>query len=750
MSLPEFFDTIYSDSAGTDRRICIFTLPNRVSALFESSAAAAEYVAGLPTKHNIYHGMCLVGGEPAGRGTADDMVAFGSLWCDVDVASEAHKGKLPPTKEAAVEFLNSLPVAPSLVVDSGYGIHGYWPLEEAVTFAAQAEREAAARLARGWHKKVCDLAKRNGWVLENLGDLPRVLRTPGTLNNKRAKEVKPATIIHSTGEVFSADRFRAILDSDKPPTMPAAEHRGLSALERCRMYLDAMPPAIEGQAGGTTTLLACKAIFRFGLEGGEARAAFDHYNSRCIPPWENERQIAHKLSDAAKSVDAAGERGMFLRDVEATVDLRAMLADMTAEPIAAPAPRGEPFPEQCLRPEGLLTDIIDYNLRTALFPQPELALAGALALLATITGRKVSGYGGARTNCYILGLAPSGGGKDHARKINKDILARSGAKAMIGGERIASSAGFVTAVAEQPVRLFQLDEVSRLLETTKNAAKSPHLFNIVTVLMQIYSASDQLWTADTYAESKKNKQIDQPHPVIYGTAPASAFWDSLTRENITGGLIGRCLPFEARMGYVMPAEPKAEPLPESIVERVMEWVNFQPGQATGNLASVSPVPRIVPHEADAAHRLTSHIREICLRRMNEDETTAAVWSRSGEKTSKLALLFACSRDSPSDAVVTLGDVNKAIAITNWITRRILWKAEEHVSENDTEAKAKKVLRLIGDEISMSELTRKTQWLTSRERQGILGDLQNAGFLEVTTARAGEVGRPKTVVKKTLR
>ncbi len=74
------------------------------------------------------------------------------------------------------------------------------------------------------------------------------------------------------------------------------------------------------------------------------------------------------------------------------------------------------FPEDCLRPEGILTEIIDYNLARSMYPKPDLALAGALALLATITGRKIQNDYGTRTNCYILGIAPSGSGKDQAER----------------------------------------------------------------------------------------------------------------------------------------------------------------------------------------------------------------------------------------------------------------------------------------------------------------------------------------------
>jgi hypothetical protein len=140
-----------------------------------------------------------------------------------------------------------------------------------------------------------------------------------------------------------------------------------------------------------------------------------------------------------------------------------------------------------------LSQIVDWNLKTALWPQPELALAGALALLGTITGRKVQDTRRTRTNVYCLGLAASGAGKEHARTVSKEILLRAGADKMLGPEGIASSAGMIQFVNSQPSILFQLDEVGRLLETMRDPRKAPHLFKIGSELMKLDSCSNTLY-----------------------------------------------------------------------------------------------------------------------------------------------------------------------------------------------------------------------------------------------------------------
>jgi hypothetical protein len=140
---------------------------------------------------------------------------------------------------------------------------------------------------------------------------------------------------------------------------------------------------------------------------------------------------------------------------------------------------------------------------------------------------------------------------------------------------------------------------------------------------------------------------------------------------------------------------------------------------------------------------------ICERRERETPTTAAVWSRSGEKTAKLALLFACSRWNCTEALpcVEFDDVDRAVKIVNWLTRKMINQAFEHVSENENEARSKKLMRLIVGEMTINELTRKTQWLRSRERSEILNDLEAAGYVAIERKDTG--GRPCTYIKRTI-
>jgi hypothetical protein len=353
-------------------------------------------------------------------------------------------------------------------------------------------------------------------------------------------------------------------------------------------------------------------------------------------------------------------------------------------------------------------------------------------LVASLTGGKVVDRLRTRTNLYVIGLAPSGGGKDHARKLNREILLNSGGGDIIGPERIGSHAGIVSALAAQWNTLFQIDEIGRLIMTMKDASSSPHLFNISSVLLQIFSSADSVWQADAYGDRSKVKRLCYPHCCIYGTNVPEGFWEALSKENLSDGLIGRFLVFESPE-YVDYQEPADISLNPEIISKAATWIELKThsGNLAGATSHEAANPRRVEHDEAAYRRLHNHTVTISEKRKKEDKTTAAIWSRAAEKTNKLALLFACSRyDGELWPTINLEDANRAIKLNNYLTRMMLRQAGLHVAENHYERDQLRVLRILKQrpQWTQSEVTRATRWLRPRDRMEILSTLIELGHL----------------------
>lgn len=537
------------------------------------------------------------------------------------------------------------------------------------------------------------------------------------------------------------------------PSFCAPITYGDDALSMARRYMLTVDPAISGQGGHDKTFYAaCRLVQGFNLSPEQAFPILAEWNESCSPPW-SERELLHKLNSAES---AAGERGYLLNWLPSQGELmdfsEFMVQPSTSTGLTTLC--SEPseeyrlsIPSECLRPEGLIGEIIDYTLQTSIYPQPELALAGAIALMGCITGRKVETSERLRTNVYVMGLAPSGSGKEHAQSVNQEILEAAGGSELIGPESLASDAGLRNALSERPCTLLQIDEIGRMFQAMKNPGKSPHLFKIGDEFLKLFGKANKIYRGTGYSDTTKNVLINQPHCCIYGTSVPKMFWDSLTSDNVGEGLVGRFMVFESSRGYVDSQEPDRVELPASIVEKVSWWLGWEPsGHMFAGTAQGKCLPAVVPFSPEAKDRLRSHRKAIEERRGRDSALHASIWSRSAEKACKLALLYACSLsgDRPPENI-ELEEMNLGIKLSNWLTRSLIMKVDENVSENQVEGDLKRVLKLITDGMTFNQLTRKTQWLRSKERKDILESLVQMGL--ITTAMIETSGRPVATIYK---
>ena len=522
--------------------------------------------------------------------------------------------------------------------------------------------------------------------------------------------------------------------------------------DRARQYVERVPGEVRGNLRNAAFKLAGN-LHAFVGDSGERLSDADveelltSWNQRNSPPLRQD-ELAEATVNGRKNGTLPADKvpGMMRIEQDSEVDISGILAGGRSEPEPEREKLADPgaFPADLEIP-GLIGELIDWNLRTAHYPLPELAMAGALALMSTITGGKVENPEHSRTNLYIVGLAPSGGGKDHSRRLNRQILRESGAPEMVGPERFGSHAGIVSALDAQWCQLFQVDEIAHLIMAMQHKS-APHLANISSILMQVYSSVGEIFTADAYGDRAKVKQLHYPHAVIYGSAVPEGFWEAVSEENLKGGLIGRTLVFESPK-YVARQKPeRSRELPASILTHSRAWVQLKThgGNLEASGVSGGAHPKMLHWSPEAEQRLDSHGDRISDRRIEEDPVTAAIWSRASEKTNKIAMLFACSRfDGGEWPQIELEDAERAIRLNNWLTRKMLWQADRHVSQSDFHRNCNYVLRKLqetpGQWITLGDLTRKTRRLNPRDRRDILQHLLTEGTIEAEDIASG--GRP---------
>ena len=350
-------------------------------------------------------------------------------------------------------------------------------------------------------------------------------------------------------------------------------------------------------------------------------------------------------------------------------------------------------------------------------------MQGALA------GRKVRDDVNTRTNVYCLGVCPSGQGKERAREVNKELLFLTGIDGMAGPEGLASHAGLIAAVEKQPAILFQLDEIGRLLKTLGDASRSPHLYHIVTVLMKLYTSSGTVYIGDAYADTKRNKTIDQPNVCVYGTSVPQSLYAGLTHESVTDGFLSRMLVFEG-LERVAKCRPQVLPMPNVVIDAARWWGEFRPG---GDLSQEHPEPAIVSMTPKAAAMFDALDRHADHQAEALGEPHGTLWTRATEKARKLALIHACSAAREKPAINT-DAARWACSLSEYLTARMISLAYQWVAENAFDAKRKQLLRIVrragAEGVTRTALCRNTRAIPTRERAEIIDALIVCGDIEV--------------------
>ena len=144
MDTKAFLSTIYRGCK--EGYITLTLLPERktlwfkVNEIDKISEAAQKY----GTKTNTFFGVGLRRKVLQNnlRGSENDILTITTLYADVDIRSNAHaETALPCSIDEATKFLNSLPLKPSIIVNSGNGLHAYWLLDTPFRIQSAKDKE---------------------------------------------------------------------------------------------------------------------------------------------------------------------------------------------------------------------------------------------------------------------------------------------------------------------------------------------------------------------------------------------------------------------------------------------------------------------------------------------------------------------------------------------------------------------------------------------------------------------------------
>ena len=186
---------------------------------------------------------------------------------------------------------------------------------------------------------------------------------------------------------------------------------------------------------------------------------------------------------------------------------------------------------------GLVGSLTDWTVRTARTPNPGLSLSTGIATVMKFADRHVAGPTDSGTHLYLLMLATTGVGKQHAQEAIKAFLTVAGLSELIGPGDLASVQALQRLITKKPSVLCILDEFGLFLKRIL-ADKSPHTQGIVRETNQLYGISFGRYDGCATAHDDA-AIVNAPALGLAGYGTPEQYYSSLQDSYLGNGYLNR-------------------------------------------------------------------------------------------------------------------------------------------------------------------------------------------------------------------
>lgn len=328
-------------------------------------------------------------------------------------------------------------------------------------------------------------------------------------------------------------------------------------------------------------------------------------------------------------------------------------------------------------PPGLLGDIAKFVYESAPRPVKEIALAGAIGMMAGMCGRayNVSGTG---LNQYILVLGGTGVGKEAvASGIDKLMryvkLKVPAALDFIGPTEIASGQALIKYLGRHPCFVSIVGEFGLMLQgmCAYNANSSQIMLR--KKLLELYNKSGEkdVLQPTIYSEKEKNTQIvHSPSFSLLGESTPESYYGGLDETMISGGLLPRfmCIEYTGPRPGLNKKHQSVEP-DAALIERLSELAT--------NCLMLQQNNKVLHITLDSqAQTFADDFERSTTQNINNSEIVVAkeLWNRAHLKMLKLAGLIALGIN-PYEPVITLDCVQWAHTLVDRDVQNVFTRFE---------------------------------------------------------------------------
>lgn len=364
-------------------------------------------------------------------------------------------------------------------------------------------------------------------------------------------------------------------------------------------------------------------------------------------------------------------------------------------------------------PEGLMGRTAKYLFDGAPHPFQEIALGGAMSLLAGVVGRtyNISGTG---LNQYIVVLAGTGTGKEAAASGINKLMARvclpenvPAAIEFLGPANISSGPALVKQLDETPCFFSVMSEIGLTLQNicAKHASQADRTFKKALLEVYTQSGENQAHRPTVYSDRNKNtKVIKSPNFSILGESVPEEFYKTVEESSVSGGFLPRftIMEYTGQRVHYNEQHEHVRPDDEAYMYNgrtlVQQWTDL-----CAHCLHMMRLGKVIKVQMEPdAYKMVCNFRTHCTNAINAApmKVEKELWTRAYLSMLKLAALVSVGGDNMNFPVVTAAMVGWSKSIVVGSIDRIMVRFEEGLigTEESEVNQRNKVVDMIADYI----------------------------------------------------
>ena len=197
-------------------------------------------------------------------------------------------------------------------------------------------------------------------------------------------------------------------------------------------------------------------------------------------------------------------------------------------------------PDDPTKVPGVVWMLIEWIVKSALYPNRSLAVGTALLIVTMLMGRRVEGPTKGGTQLYVIGIAPTATGKQHQMDCAKSALRAAGAEGLIGPDDIRSSVGLVSVIEKREIFLSLIDEFGNMLERSTGSDSNSWGRDTFAVLRKLWGLHRTYYDSPVAAR-KDSVSIWWPFVCFGGFGTPATVFGAMLGSQAEDGLLNRLL-----------------------------------------------------------------------------------------------------------------------------------------------------------------------------------------------------------------